>query len=656
MKHTAWILWLLLVCSSSYAQQAKVAMTGTPKGIYIDVNDLEMAKQGYLVLRKGAGDKEFLPIQHISALQSLETVRQRIKDLLFIFPESGNLSDSLSQGLWQAWEDPLKQQQYLTLQIPQIRIGFGLGLMDTTAVLGQNYSYKIIATDGSEYNATMTYNLPKVDFAAIKSIEVDPGEAYPILRFQSAITQAAPLFEIYRRVRGSGSDFRPVYSTRGLSGNSQNDSVIYYLQDTTALQSVRYEYYLIGKDLFGNQGTSSDTVTLQVGGFRNINRGFNVRTAAIDGGIKIYWEPLEQRYALQNILLYRSDNYDTNYRLLATVPVTDTLYVDQSVRAGKNYYYQLLMQGESAISFPTARVSGIATGIVNILPPTQVHAYMKGNLPTLEWQHVDSLNVAGFYIYRSFDANGELRQVSNFIPYQTKEQFYHYQDSSATIGDVISYYAIAAVSHTQSLSPLSEVVKLSIPKGQQVEIASPKQLRYLWMDKEKVSITWYDMDKIVNGVNYYNVYRKSKDEPAFPTSVFAKVETNEFVDTLRRAGVYDYAVQVVIDSTKTSALSSPIQVERILEKPLAPLKVRLYAVDDTRLLIQWDHSATAMKAYNIYRSSGKADPQLLKTILGDQFEYVDTELIKGNSYYYFVTSIDTNSIESDRSQEVFYSE
>ena len=631
-------------------------MIGTPKGIYIDVNDLEMAKKGYVVLRKGAGENDFSPVQRIGALQSPQTVRQRIKDLLFIFPEWGSLSDSLALSLWQAWEDPLKQPHYLTLQIPQIRIGFGLGLMDTTARVGQTYSYKIIAGDGIEYNAAMTYNLPKVDFAPIKSIEVDPGEAFPILRFQSAITKAAPLFEIYRRVRGSDSDFKAVYSTRGISGNSQNDSVIFYLQDTTALQSVRYEYYLVGKDLLGNLGTSSDTVTLQVGGFRNINRGFNVRTAAIDNGIKIYWEPLEQRYALQNILLYRSDNYDTNYRLLATVPVTDSLYIDQSVQAGKNYYYQLVMQGESSISFPTARVSGIATGIVNILPPTQVHAYMKGNLPTLDWQHVDSLNVAGFYIYRSFDAKGELRQVTNFIPYNAAELSYHYQDSSATIGDVISYYAIAAVSHTQSLSPLSEVVKLSIPKGSNVEIPSPRQLRSLWMDSDRVSITWYDMDKIVNGVNYYNVYRKSKDDSSFPTNAFAKVETNEFVDTLSRAGVYAYAIQVVIDSAKTSALSTPIQVERVLEKPLAPLKVRLYTADDTGLLIQWDRSATAMRAYNIYRTAGTGAPELLKTILGDQLEYVDTEIKKGDVYYYFVTSVNTNGVESDRSQEVFYSE
>lgn len=656
MKRIVWLLWLLLLSIPLYPQQAKVTMIGTPKGIYIDVNDLEMAKKGYVVLRKGSGEDEFALIRHIVALQSIASVQQRIKELLFIFPESGSLSDSLAQSLWQAWEDPLKQQQYLSLQIPQIRIGFGLGLIDTTAVLGKDYSYKIVAVDGSEYNANMTYRLPKVDFSAIKSIEVDPGEAFPILRFRSAIGQAAPLFDVFRRVRGSGSEFRPVYSTRGISGNSQNDSIIYYLQDTTALQSVRYEYCLIGKDLFGNLGTSSDTVSLQVGGFRNINRGFNVRTAAIDGGIKIYWEPLEQRYALQNILLYRSDNYDTNYQLLATVPVTDTSYIDQSVRAGKSYYYQLVMQGESGVSFPTARVSGIATGIVNILPPTRVHAYMKENLPALDWQHMDSINVAGFYIYRSFDANGKLSQISNFIPYHAEQQSYHYQDSSVTIGDVISYYAIAAVSHTQSLSPLSEVVKLSIPKGAKMEIAAPRQLRYLWLDRERISITWYDMEKILNGVNYYQVYRKSKDEISFPTSVFAKVETNEFVDTLSQAGSYDYAIQVVIDSARTSALSSAIQVEKVVDKPLAPLKIRLYMADDSKLLIQWDRSATAMKAYNIYRSAGKADPELVKTIPGSQFEYLDAEIKKDNMYYYFVTSVDSNSIESERSQLVFYGE
>jgi len=656
MERIVWLLGFFLFSIPLYGQQGKVTMIGTPKGIYIDVNDLEMAKQGYLLKRKGPNEREFTTIQRVSALQSVNTVQQRINDHLFLFPESGHLSDSLSLKLWQAWEDPVKQQQFLTVQIPQVRIGFGLGLMDTTAVLGQNYSYTIITANGDEFNAAMTYKLSEPDFAAVKSIEIDPGEAFPILRFQSAVDRAAPLFEIHRRVRGSNTDFKAVYSTRGMNGSVQNDSIIYFLQDTTALQSVRYEYYLIGKDFFGNLGTSSDTVSLQVGGFRNVNRGFNVRTAAVDGGITVHWDALDQRYALQNILLYRSDNYDTDYQLLATIPVTDTLYIDQTVRGGKNYYYQLVMQGESTVSFPTARVSGLATGIVNILPPTQVQAYMEGNLPTVSWQHVDSIHVAGFYIYRSFDANGKLSQVSNFIPYSAKEQAYHYQDSSANIGEVIGYYAVTAVSHTQSLSPLSEVVQLSIPKDAKVQVEIPRQLRYIWLDKGHVSITWYDMEKVEGGLDYYNVYRKSKDDAAFPTTAFAKVQINEFVDTLLQTGVYDYAIQSVLDSTRVSALSSPIRIEKVLEKPLAPLRVRLYASEDTKVVLQWDGSATAMKGYNIYRSIGNSHPQLLKAVAGDQLEYLDAAVEKGVTYYYFVTAVDRQDVESERSQEVFYSE
>lgn len=656
MERIVWLLSFFFFGVHLYAQQGKVTMIGTPKGIYIDVNDLEMAKQGYLLLRKGPDEKEFAAIHRVSALLSLNTVQQRIKDQLFLFPESGSLSDSLSLKLWQAWEDPVKQQQFLSVQIPQIRIGFGLGIMDTTAVMGQNYSYKIMATNGDEFNATMTYTLSEPDFAPIKSIEIDPGEAFPILRFQSALEQAAPLFEIHRRVRGANTDFKAVYSTRGMNGNVQNDSIIYFLQDTTALQSVRYEYYLIGKDFFGNLGTSSDTVTLQVGGFRNVNRGFNVQTAAVDGGIKVYWDALDQRYALQNILLYRSDNYDTNYQLLATIPVTDTLYVDETVRGGKNYYYQMVMQGESTVSFPTARVSGLATGIVNILPPTQVQAYMEGDLPTLSWQHVDSIQVAGFYIYRSFDPNGKLSQVSNFIPYNATEQSYRYQDSSVNKGEVIGYYAVTAVSHTQSLSPLSEVVQLSIPKGSTVQVEAPRQLRYIWMDKAHVSITWYDMEKTVGALDYYNVYRKSKDDAAFPTVPFAKVVANEFVDTMYQAGVYDYAIQSVMDSTRMSALSNPIRIEKLNEKPLAPLRVRLYTAEASKVLLQWDTSAQAMKGYNIYRSVGNSNPQLLKTLAGDQLEYLDSAIEEGNTYYYYVTAVDMQDVESEKSLEVFYAE
>src|SRR5690606_34625300 len=302
-----------------------------------------------------------------------------------------------------------------------------------------------------------------------------------------------------------------------------------------------------------------------------------------------------------------------------------------------------------------ARVSGLYTCIVNLLPPTQVSVYMESDFPTLSWQHVDTTNVAGFYIYRSFDSDGALRQISDFIPIEKDSVRFTYRDTSVTIGDVQGYYAVAAVSYTQSLSPLSEVVNLSIPPNVKTKLESPYQLRYIWQDKEQLSITWMDMEQRIAGIDRYEVFRKGATDSVFPDEPIAVVQLNEYVDTLSTAGSYEYAVRLVVGSNTYSALSTPMRVEKIPEKPLAPAKLRLYVADEgDGVILQWDGSYAPMAGYHIYRSSGETPPALLTKLEGEALEYFDNEIKKGITYYYYVTTINMQGTESELSEEVVF--
>ncbi|MBD1420267.1 fibronectin type III domain-containing protein [Sphingobacterium chuzhouense] len=656
MKNIVCFFSVILLYANSLSgqeQASAINMVSTPNGIYADLNNMDFGNKSYVVLRKENQQAEYQPVLQHNPVRSAKELAKRINDLLFHMPDSSPLSDSTVNMLWSYWHNQETQIEFVTAPAPHLKLYVGLAFLDTSVALGKSYDYIIENEDGDRYSGSVVHRLDTIDFAAMRSFDVDPGEGYPELRFRSSIVNGAPSFEIYRKISGGFDDFEKIHTTKGMVLNETQDSVIYFTQDTTVLQSVRYDYFIRGKDLMGNLGIASDTVSLQVGGNRNVNAGFNINTTAVDGGIRITWDSLDQRYALQNILIYKSADYDTGYALLATLPVTDTEFIDYDVIGGGNYYYQLLIQGESNMSFASARTSGLYQGVVNLVPPHYVRGEIIDDKPQLSWMHQDSLNVAGYYVYRAVGRNGELQQVSNMIPYE-KDSVTTFLDSTATDAGEVIYYGITAVSKTQSLSPMSELIAISIPEHKDKRMSAPDQLQVIWMDRNSVLITWRDMDRWEGSIDRYNIYRKPKDSVEFPEKPVATVEINEYVDTLRAKDRYDYAVQSVSIHENQSALSTPIHIERIPEKFLPPLKVRVME-NKGKVYLTWDGSEAPIQKYHIYRVVNTEPPVLYKTLDGNLTAIEDTDIKQGNNYLYYVACVDQDEMESDWSEEVIYS-
>jgi hypothetical protein len=62
---------------------------------------------------------------------------------------------------------------------------------------------------------------------------------------------------------------------------------------------------------------------------------------------------------LRAVEIWRSEDYDSGYKLIATAAATDSVYYDQSVEPVKGYYYQIKLNGVYDRSFESVRVSGM---------------------------------------------------------------------------------------------------------------------------------------------------------------------------------------------------------------------------------------------------------------------------------------------------------
>ncbi len=647
------ILWIIMLfCSYSLTGQKGVAtinMSGTPVGIYADFNNIDFGSKGYVVLRKESQQTEHeVVLQHLP-LRTAKELSMSINKHLFYVPGSTIMSDTIINNLWKYWRDPVSHPEFVQIPSPLIKLSFGLAFLDTSVELGKSYDYIIENVDGDRYSGTIVYRLDTVEFAAIRNIEINPGEGFPELRFRSLLNNSSPNFDLYRKVSGSFAEFEITHTTKGMILNETRDSVIYFIQDTTALKSVRYDYFIRGKDMMGNPGIASDTVYLQVGGNRNVRSGFNLRTGAVDRGIAIKWEPLSQRYSLQTVLIYKSANYDTGYELLATLPVTDTIYYDYNVVGGVNYYYQLVVQGESNMSIATPKVSGLYNGIVNLVAPIAVQGEIVNGKPLLSWLHQDTVNVEGFYVYRAIGRNGEMLQVSETIPFR-QDSLNTFLDTTVTETGEVAFYGITAISKTQSLSPMSEIIAISIPESTDHKIEAPDQLRAIWHNQNTVSITWRDMDRYEGNVSHYNIYRKKVENETFPDVPVAIVHYNEFLDTLLALEVYDYAIQTVSNYGNVSPLSVSVNVAQIPDKLLPPIVFSVLESNGIAYL-NWSEGGSNIDKFNIYRVINDETPILYRTLNGNQNSMEDSNITKGNHYFYYISCVNKDGVESNWSEE-----
>jgi fibronectin type 3 domain-containing protein len=637
--------WLLLSASKTFGQQ----LSASPKGVYLEIKNNPQLNAGYEVLRADEKSDNFKSIGVFTPVRSSSDLHQRMSENTKIFSDNTPPSFRLADTLWSIWMSP-DAHKLLQMQVPLIHMALGVSFLDTEAVKGKQYRYRLRGTDNQTIFTTevFRYDTQKPIFAPMQSVLVDEGESIPEIKWRSSAANAATAVDLWRKVRGTPTSFEKIHVPHSITSNTKADSVVYWFADSTALFSIQYEYYMAGRDPLGNIGSASDTVNLQVGGRRNIKAAFDLWPRAVDNGIQLTWKALEQRYRLQNIVVMRSETYDEGYELLSTLQVTDTVYVDYGIRPGKRYFYQVIIQGEANFSFASPRVAGIYYGLARLLPPQNVEVYLENGKPKISWVYTDTTDIRGFYVYRTLSTANPLEQISSLLP--VNDVYNTFSDTTAKA--TTAYYVVAAVSNTQSLSPASKVVSVSVPSD--AKVPATGQLRSLWLDKQIVSITWADISQTEPGIAGYKVYRKKTEEKEYGKVPVYETEVNEYSDTLKPGDSRVYAVRVVGEDGRESAFSPFLQVEAALPKLSPPTDLRLYQ-NEGKVYLLWNGSQNDVKQYHVYRSTRNQKPERVATIKreGDEMQFTDSNLKKGTLYYYTITTETTDGRESDKAEELF---
>lgn len=278
---------------------------------------------------------------------------------------------------------------------------------------------------------------------------------------------------------------------------------------------------------------------------------------------------------------------------------------------------------------------------IEVVNSDSIRSISDVNAIAFEWQKVDDSRVVGYNFYRAnLQKDGTKLKLIDSIEnkYAT-----HYVDNNVE-PNTKYVYKISSTTNGEFESKTTKdyvVTTLDIPEGVSfIQAISnlPRQIKIIWRPHTNERIS------------YYKIYRSSPQTSQWDE--LAEVEGRlqaEYIDTdLDDNVVYNYKV---VAYTFDDIATKPSEIVKAQTKPLPEGIYTLKASNDQprKIILNWQPSQSSdVIRYNIYRSSDATSGfSLLKTVSAKTLSYDDFVNEDGKIYFYKISSIDKDNLESN---------
>jgi len=332
---------------------------------------------------------------------------------------------------------------------------------------------------------------------------------------------------------------------------------------------------------------------------------------------------------------------------LVSSPTADTL-TNTGLTNGQTYYYVVSPAnagGEMATTAP-APAAATPSAVPPVLPAPSLTATATTGRTSLTWTSVPG--ATSYNLYRGTAAGGE-----GATPYQTGLTGTAYPDAGVTNGtkyyyQITSYVAaqVGVAGQTQG-TPAQESAKSS--EASCTPLAAPGVSAR--SGNGQVTLSW----TAVPGASTYNVYRGGSPGGEGSTPIKTGITAAPFADTgVVNGQPYYYQVTAAAPNSE----SAPSKEASAAPNAPPPCPSGLTAAGaTTQISLAWAASPRGA-TYDVYRgtSAGGEGAAPFKTGL-TTLSFVDTGVSVNSgwwgssTYYYQVTAVDANGIESTRSNE-----
>lgn len=601
----------------------------------------------YRVERREASKNVWTSLGEISAPATQEEFEKRFAAAEQYFPQPHNDDPVPLERIWQqvALYNTSDSIAPYNFYLP-VMLALGYATVDVTAKTNVTYQYRISHRVNNAWQVafvTNTISFPaKINIPKPQSLRQFTQPDHIELTFVMKGSGYPVYMQVLRRDNFQGS-FRNLPVQKSL--NQRSDSLFLFVRDTALVARTAYEYVVKTFDRAGNEGPTSDTVTVASYNFNEAYLPYSINTRNQEdiAGIVLSWR-LDRPELCLGLRLYRSLTFDKDFEAIAELPPTDTLYIDQDVVPMTRYYYHfrlLGVLGESSVS--SATVFGLYQSAIPPLPPGRLRAETDPKGVLLRWQPGD-VHIKGYYIYRGMNGSA-LERISPLISDTT------FLDQSTELSGKLMYdYAMTSENSSHQISTFSDTVQAR-PGLPTIPIA-PREL-IAQRFNNYVSVSWLDVRDADKSISYFELERSDGDAGYKPIGY--RLEDNYFIDsTVVRGTPYSYRVRSrdLFEGTSDWSMEADIVLEAPSGILRSPTGFQGYK-GNTEVTLRWGGIyQQGHTGFKIVKRTGNGQEVVLGTVDANMFEYTDKNVRKGERYVYHIITTGSGNRESKRSSPV----
>lgn len=542
---------------------------------------------------------------------------------------------------------------------PNVLFALGLAVWDTTVVTGRTYRYQgfindVAVDEGVVVETTLQTSVewePKYHSATDNELTIRCRWIIPEERKDEVYT-----FFGYRSPTFA-PEFQLIPGERRFSTDSTGQILAIFTDTATMEKPGVYHYVIRTVDRFGHLGPLSEYA--QGANFPPETdplivylKGTGERERPV---IHLKWR-LRNPWRVRSLALYRSNNVNGPYDLIAHFSPQDSTYVDHVNEVMEPYFYYFELDDFARVEPQvSARFPGLTDYQWPAEIPKSVSVAVDGRHITVGWQRAGYQD-RGFYVLRSrgFRDPDVTDVVSGFIRVVDGQDDYSWTDTSSVLSPEHHYtYAIISESIGYDKSPLSERVhaRPQVP----VFIAAPADLRMRHLSGREYLLSWQDQSGDESQHLFgYRVYQKDpKSQGGYrditPGPGILLFENNYLVLT----GITPrdtFAVRAINMFENESALSAPVALHDPFFYRFGPHYL-MGKNEETGIRVRWNRpDSTEITGYKLYRIDASQKMEHIATPGMEHIDYLDTTARSGETYFYFITAEARDGTQSEASE------
>lgn len=395
---------------------------------------------------------------------------------------------------------------------------------------------------------------------------------------EKSSTKASVDFKVYRYA-SEGKD-ELVFSLNDVENREQ-----WVFTDTLSLPDgiyvYRMELYVKGKL------TTQESVIVNrfTPGVFPIISNFNTSGVVGKQSVSLKWQT-KNGARISNLLLERKNSLEEDFKLIAVLKSTDSIFVDSVTIPNEAYFYRFQMQDRiSGEPFQSATVHYVPT--FDVLPDAahQIESEFLNGFPNLTWQSSDE-KTRGFYVYKLDPEVGMYKQSSLVIQGDSLGKYQWIdKESNLKLGATYNYYVVSE-SHSYTKGNPSDTVAVYVPATSLV-LSPPQNLMMLQSVDSSYRLVW-DVDSTrIDEIAYFEVVRKKPNQ-----NDFVSIPENIIpyhLNYLQIPAPTDGELFAVIagNGENKSEKSVPFQFNNAFQDDFGPKYLKAEIVDE-ELWIKWN--------------------------------------------------------------------